>query len=216
MSTSEDREAAFIGKITAGATHELRNVLAIVKESAGLIADLVRSSDKPGTSRADKLMRAVGRIEDQVKRGSELLTNLNRFAHSLDHAEDETDLSDVARQVSFLCQRVARKGRHLVEAQPGEENLTVVVNLLRLQMALHAAVECCLEQLPEGGRLTLQPIRHGDRPALEFAGEVEGEAVRFVPTEAAGWSGLAAVLEVLGASLEQSEATPGFRLTLSG
>ena len=51
MSTTENREAAFIGLITAGATHELRNVLAIVKESTGLIADIVDS----GVTLAERL-----------------------------------------------------------------------------------------------------------------------------------------------------------------
>lgn len=215
MSTTEEREAAFIGKIAAGATHELRNVLAIVKESAGLIADIVDSSDQRGPSKPDKLMRAVGRIEAQVKRGSELLTSLNRFAHSLDHAEDEIDLDEAAQQVSFLCQRVARQGRQHVQAQPGDRGLAVVVNLLRLQMALYAAVECCLEQLPEGGTLNLHPVRDGDRAALEFNAEVEGQAVSLAPTEAAAWSRLAAVLDDLGASVEKVEAAQGYRLILS-
>ncbi|MGD2154595.1 MAG: hypothetical protein PVG79_15095 [Gemmatimonadales bacterium] len=215
MSTTEDREAAFIGKITAGATHELRNVLAIVKESAGLIADVVDSSDQLGAKRADRVSRAVGRIEAQVKRGSELLTSLNRFAHSLDHAEDEIDLDEAAQQVSFLCQRVARQGKHQVQAQPGDSGLTVVVNLLRLQMALYTAVECCLERLPAGGTLTLRPVRHGDRPSVEYNGETGEEAFPLAPTEAAAWSRLAAVLENLGASVEKVEASQGFRLILS-
>jgi len=215
MSTTEDREAAFIGRITAGATHELRNVLAIVKESAGLIADVVDSSDQLGAKRADRLSRAVGRIEAQVRRGSELLTSLNRFAHSLDHAEDEIDLDEATQQVSFLCQRVARQGKHQVEAQPGDAGLTVVVNLLRLQMALCTAVECCLEDLPAGGTLRLRPVRHGDRPSVEYSGEAGEEAVPLAPTEAAAWSRLAAVLENLGASVEKVEAAQGFRLILS-
>lgn len=216
MSTSEDREAAFVGSITAGATHELRNVLAIVKESAGLIADLVDASDRGGSPKPDALKRAVGRIEAQVKRGSELLTSLNRFAHSLDHPEDEIGLNDMAEQISFLCQRAARKGRHVVQAQPGDKDLAVVVNLLRLQMALYAAVECCLEQLPEAGTLSLQAARHEGRPAFEFKGEAGDEAVSLVPKEAAAWSRLAAVLDDLGASVEESEAPQGFRLVLKG
>lgn len=219
MSTPENREAAFIGNITAGATHELRNVLAIVKESAGLIADIVNSPELRGLPKSEKLMRAVGRIETQVRRGSDLLTNLNRFAHSLDHAEDEVDLDELAQQVGFLCQRMARKGRHQVQAEPGEEGLTLAVNLLRLQMALYTAVECCLEQLPEGGTLSLQPVREGGRASVEFRGEAgegmgEGKGIPLEPSEAAAWSRLTAVLADLGASVEK--AAPGFRLTLPG
>lgn len=214
MSRTEDREAAFVGQITAAATHELRNVLAIIKESAGLISDIVRASDQAGSPQSEKLMRAVGRIEDQVKRGSEILTSLNRFAHSLDHAEDETDLDEMAQQVAFLCQRAARKGRHIVEAQSGDAGLTVVANLLRLQLALHTAVDCCLEQLPEGGRLILRPSRQGERPALEFNGEVQGEPASLSPTEAAAWDRLAPALDLLSATLEKADTERGFRLIL--
>jgi hypothetical protein len=216
MSTTENREAAFIGKITASATHELRNVLAIVKESAGLIEDIVSASDQLGSSSPDRLMRTVGRIKAQVKRGAELLTSLNRFAHSLDHAEEEIDLNEAVQHVSFLCRRIARQGKHVVQAQPVNDDLTVLANSLRLQMALYEAVECCLEQLPDGGTLNLHPVRHGDRPSFEFNGAAGGEAVSLAPTEAAAWSRLAAVLNDLGASVERVEAAQGFRLILSG
>jgi C4-dicarboxylate-specific signal transduction histidine kinase len=216
MSTTEDWEAEFIGKITAATTHELRNVLAIVKESAGLISDILNPSNQPGPPQSEKLMRVTGRIDAQVKRGSELLTSLNRFAHSLDHAEDEIDLDDAAQLVPFLCQRAAKKGRYQIEAQAGEQRLTIVLNLLRLQMALHAAVECCLEQLPEGGTLKLRPVRHEQRPSLEFNGEAGGQVVSLDPTEATASNRLATVLEGLSASIERVESAQGFRLVFSG
>lgn len=34
-------EIRFMGRITAGITHEMRNVLAVIRESAGLIQDLM-------------------------------------------------------------------------------------------------------------------------------------------------------------------------------
>lgn len=216
MSTPRDREAAFIGKTTASATHELRNVLAIVKESAGLIEDIIDSSDQRGSPNADRLTRAVGRIRDQVKRGADIITGLNRFAHSLDHSEEEIDLNQAVQQVSFLCQRGARQGRQFVVAQPGDENLTVVLSSLRLQMALCAAVECCLEQLPEGATVTVHAGRQNDQPSLEFNGEVAGEAISLSPTETAAWNRLAEVLDNLGASVEKVDAAQGFRLILSG
>ncbi len=217
MSTPDNTEAAFIGKVTASATHELRNVLAIIKESAGLIEDIVVSSDEQLESpNSDRLMRAVGRIRDQVARGADLLTSLNQFAHSPDHAEDHIELNQAIQQVSFLCQRKARQGRQFVQGQPADSSLTVVLNSLGLQMALCAAVECCLEQLPEGATVTVRPFRHKDTPSLGFTAEVEGEPVKLVPTEASGWARLAEVLDSLGASVDEEDAAPGFRIVLSG
>ena len=74
MSTPENPEAAFMAKITASTTHEIRNVLAIVKESAGLVEDVIHSLAPRGLPNQDKLLRAVGRIDAQVSRGAELGT----------------------------------------------------------------------------------------------------------------------------------------------
>jgi C4-dicarboxylate-specific signal transduction histidine kinase len=216
MSMPGEREAAFIGKIMASATHELRNVLAIVKESAGLIEDIVEASEQSGTPTAERLMRAVGRIRDQVKRGADLITSLNKFAHSLDHAEEEVDLNQAVQQISFLCQRRASQSRQIVEPHPGDENLGIVLSHLRLQMAICAAVECCLEQLPEGGTVTVHARRQDGQLSLEFNGIVEGEAVPLAPTETASWNRLADVLDNLGAAVTTDDAAEGFRLVLEG
>lgn len=216
MTNPQEREAAFIGKVTASATHELRNVLAIAKESAGLIEDVVSVSGQSGSPLTEKVMRAINRIRDQVERGSNLLTSLNRFAHSLDYAEDEIDMNDVAEQVSFLCQRKARQGRQSVKAEPGEEGVKLVTSPIHVQMALYAAVECCLEQLPEGGGVTIRTRSEGGRPSLEFEGVVEGSSVALAPTKTAAWPELAEVVADLGASVEPTEAGEGFRLVFSG
>lgn len=42
MKSSKYPEAAFLSAMTASATHEVRNVLAIIKESAGLVDDLIQ------------------------------------------------------------------------------------------------------------------------------------------------------------------------------
>jgi C4-dicarboxylate-specific signal transduction histidine kinase len=211
----DEREAAFIGKITASATHELRNVLAIVKESAGLIEDIVEASGQHGSPNADRLMRAVSRIRDQVKRGADLITSLNGFAHSLDHAEEEVDLNQAVQQVSFLCQRRANQKRQFVEPHPGDEDLGVVLSHLRLQMAICAAVECCLEQLPERATVTVHACWQNGQPSLEFNGAVAGEAVSLTPTETASWNRLAEILDNLGAAVETADGGQGFRLVLS-
>lgn len=212
MNASENQEAAFIANITAGATHELRNILAIVKESAGLIEDVVNAAEDGGSPSQDRIVRSVERIRTQVNRGTEFLSNLNRFAHSLDHAQDHLDLSEEVRRVAFLCQRFARQKRQAIDARPGGPDLTVVANALQLQMALFTAVQCCLGQLPEGAELTMYADRHGGRPSVEFSGAAEDGAGTASLTDAAEWSELVQMLERLGASVEGAGAE--FRILL--
>jgi C4-dicarboxylate-specific signal transduction histidine kinase len=214
MTTPEDRGAAFVAEVAAGTTHEIRNILAIVKESAGLIEDLIYAFNKRGSLDQEKLTRSLGRIDAQIARGTEILSNLNRFAHSLDDAQDEIDVTREIQQVASLCQFRARRKRHLLQVQPGDHDLKVVVDPFRFQMSLFAAVGCCLEQLPEGSTVSIGTDRKSDRPTVEFTGQGGDEAMLPTPTEAMGWSRLVELAAGLGASVEVAESAYGFRISL--
>jgi C4-dicarboxylate-specific signal transduction histidine kinase len=207
MTGAENREAAFLAKITASTTHEIRNVLAIVKESAGLIDDLVRSFGKRGTLKEDKLFQAVGRIDAQVGRGAQLLTNLNRLAHGLDRASEPVDLGASAQQVASLSERFARQRRQTVQVRAPEAPLTATANALQLQMVLFAAVECCLEAMAEGGAVTIQPHQFGGLPAVKVVGEIDSAPAPSDPTATAAWPRLATLGEDLNASVQVVEGS---------
>lgn len=214
MGVPEDRDAAFVAKITANATHEMRNVLAIIKESAGLIKDVIHFQGGRGLPNADKFARAIDRIDAQVSRGAAFLESLNRFAHCLDRAQDEIDLNQEAQQTAFLCQRLARRGRHEIQVQSADQAVPAGVNPLWLQIALYAAVECCLDQLPEAGKLTICTTRREDQPSLEFVAEGGQEASPPLATGTPGWGQLLELLGRVGASIEASDTERRLTITL--
>lgn len=210
----DDREAAFIAAVTASATHEMRNVLAIVKESAGLIEDLVGAAERRGTPDPNRLLRCAERIEVQVARGADIVSSLNRFAHSLEHAVAPLSLDQEVRQAAFLSQRLARQRGHAVEVRSGEGSLTVQVSPLRLQMALFAALECCMDRLAGPGAVTLRATRHEDRAAVECAAEMaEGPVGSGSPT-ATDWTRLVELVEGLGGAVDRAPDGCRFRLLL--
>jgi signal transduction histidine kinase len=214
MGAPEDRDAAFVAKITANATHEFRNVLAIIKESAGLATDVLQAQGGRPLSNPDRLTRAIGRIDVQVSRGVVLLDNLNRFAHCLDRAQDEIDLNREAEQTAFLCQRLARRGRHEIRVQAADRAVPLGANPLWLQMALYTAVECCFDQLPEGGEVTIRTGLQGDRPSLELVAEAGNEVAPPFATGAALWDQLRELLDRLGASVETFDTERRLVITL--
>ena len=65
-------------------------------------------------------------------------------------------------------------------------------------------------------RLTVHARRQYDQLSLEFNGVVADEAVPLAPTETTAWNQLAEVLDDLGAAVETTDATQGFRLVFSG
>ncbi len=216
MTPSQHREAAFLSAMTAGATHETRNVLAIIKESAGLIGDLVRLYERKGSLDPEKVARAVERIDTQVKRGAEILTNLNRLSHAVDHDQAAVDLAAEVEQVVFLSQRFARKKRQRVETGEATEECLATVNPLCLQMTLFGAMERCLEELPEGSLVTVEARKAGDAGVVEFRGDPQGRGEEMgAPTQSEGWEYLKALARMLGVEVESMEAGFGIRLLFS-
>ena len=54
MNKIERKEVVFFGKITAGITHEIKNVLAIIQESSGLMEDILAVTEDDTFSNKDK------------------------------------------------------------------------------------------------------------------------------------------------------------------
>lgn len=174
MATPRDLEAAFVEQIAAGATHELRNVLAIVKEAAGLIDDLLQAAKEPGKLDRSKIEWATGRIRAQVDRGTSLVSALNRFAHSLGDTEESLDLRRTVREAALLGQRFVRKRQLQLRVRESDGELIATVNPLRTYMAIMAGVECCAEQLSTGDAVVLgAEVWEGD-PAVRFTAEGAG------------------------------------------
>ena len=213
MKGSQHPEAAFLATMTASATHEVRNVLAIIKESAGLIEDMISLFVKKGTLDDQKISRAVERIDAQVKRGADLLTNLNRLSHTLDSDHAVLELGAEVEQVVFLSQRFARRRGHRIVVDPPEGGARVSVHPLHLHMALFAAVECCMDELPEGATITISVGSGDGRPAVEVRGVTEDRAV-VGPSDGEAWARVGEWTESLGAELARSETGFGMRILL--
>lgn len=170
MNASGSKEAAFMGKITAGVTHELKNVLAIIKESAGLMQDLMALSGDASFPLRDKFSKVLTNIGDQVVRGVDLTGRLNTFAHLPDATMSGLDLNEVAHQVICLSQRLARLRGISVGVQPHERSVIIVTDPLKIQMLLFQCIELLVNIVGTGTTINLRPLQHGEGEAtVEFS-----------------------------------------------
>ncbi len=112
LSRPNDSNLAFYGCINASISHELKNVLAIVHETAGLLEDLCEMHKEEGALLdPDRLTPLSARILTQIRRGNIILKNMNMFAHSTDDAVAHVDVSDVVSLMVDLCERFAAMKR---------------------------------------------------------------------------------------------------------
>lgn len=98
----------FFGQISASISHELKNVLATVYETAGLMDDLVDISQENGEELDPEHTRKLcSRILEQIRRGNSIIKNMNSFAHSVDEPLHSVDAVKMAEFMISLCSRFA-------------------------------------------------------------------------------------------------------------
>jgi len=123
----------FFGKMSASISHELKNVLAIINENAGLLEDLTVMAEKGMPIDPLRLKTQASRIMKQIRRGDDIIKGMNRFAHSVDEPLRQTDLNDTLALMCALSNRFASMRGIRLELEPPSIPIPVVTSPFFLQ-----------------------------------------------------------------------------------
>ncbi|MCK5348154.1 MAG: HAMP domain-containing histidine kinase [Desulfobacula sp.] len=85
-------ELKFFGKVNASISHELKNILAIISETAGFLNDLTDLAKQGKDLKLSLLESCSESIAEDIQRGFTTIKQMNRFAHSVDNPIKEIDL----------------------------------------------------------------------------------------------------------------------------
>jgi len=77
----------FFGRMSASISHEIKNVLAIINENAGLLDDFALMAEKGMPLDPRRLGKVAESLMKQVRRADAIVRNMNKFAHSVDDFE---------------------------------------------------------------------------------------------------------------------------------
>ena len=97
----------FFGQMTASISHEIKNVLAIINENAGLLEDLALMADEGAEIDPQRLQNMSRAVMKQVSRADAIMKNMNRLAHSVDESIEAIDLNDLLELLVALSNRFA-------------------------------------------------------------------------------------------------------------
>jgi C4-dicarboxylate-specific signal transduction histidine kinase len=160
----------FFGKMTASISHEIKNVLAIVKENAGLLEDLARMAGRGAEIEPQRLVKMSQVVMKQVDRADAIVKIMNRLAHSVDESEKTVDLNDMLTLLAALSHRFASmRGVALtlkLEDRPVELRTAPFFLLNLLWLSLNFAIAAA----GEDKRLELAPQKTGDTIHVFFKG----------------------------------------------
>ena len=84
----------FSGRVNASISHELKNILAIISETAGLLNDLTDLAKQGNDLELSALENCNDSIIEEIQRGFTTIKQMNKFAHSVDVPIKEIDLPE--------------------------------------------------------------------------------------------------------------------------
>lgn len=115
---------AFFGKISASISHELKNALSIINESAGLLEDLTLMAQK-GAIDPNRLLSTTKRIQQQVGRSDQIIRNMNTFSHSIDQPLLRLDIRDLLATLLAVTRRITDMKGIKVTYEPGDAPILI-------------------------------------------------------------------------------------------
>jgi len=185
----------FIGSIIAGFTHELKNHLAIIKESGGLQQDLLSMSKKPDSAGIHKFLLSV---DSQIEKSLQLIAFLNRFAHRMDCECTSFSVNEAIEELVALMARVAYQKRVEFTTDFEQGIPPIHSNPSTLQLLIFFIIEELMDGFEKGGSITVKTsaaadtikiaiIPKGNMKELSGKGEYHrGEAINKVCGELFG------------------------------
>jgi len=174
MREMSEKEIAFIGKLTAGVTHEINNALASIKEISGLMEDLISMSSTDSFPHHEKFVKVIPKIREQVQRCVKLTTQLNKFSHLTDKYTTQVELNDFIEHLVFLTQRFARIKRVELQYQASDQAVNFNTIPIQLQMAIYYCITYFLSHTDDGGIVSIHLNSNGEQNSIHisFEGEV--------------------------------------------
>ncbi|MBI4620999.1 MAG: HAMP domain-containing histidine kinase [Desulfobacterales bacterium] len=161
------KEIAFIGKVTASLSHDIKNILAIINESSGLAGDLLTKGDQKENPHLSRLTQINISMQEQVKRGVEIVKRLNRFAHSMDEEASDSDLNDIILLTADIAKRLARLKGVGLETIPTDNPIIDIRNdPFKIEQILFGCIEYLLDLPAKKSLITITVKQNKDDTSI--------------------------------------------------
>jgi hypothetical protein len=144
-----------MGQVLASVTHEMQNVMAIIKESGALVDDILELNGRPRLEHGDKLESGLLNVREQVDRGRRLMLMLNGFAHAAADYPERCDLPRFARQICVPADRAARMKEGALRPELGAGSVLARGNALLIMESVWTALNALLAGCAKGDVLTV-------------------------------------------------------------
>ena len=146
----KDLRLSFINRILSSYTHEVRNYLAIIKETNGLMKDVIQIG-KSRAEEAKQFLGFIGCVEDQIERAAAITDYLHRFAHRMDCERTAVSINELIEELVALMTRLAYRRRIAFEKELRGGLPSTVMNPILFHYLLFCIIDSRMSCLDRNG-----------------------------------------------------------------
>lgn len=169
MNSRYGRVEVVWGKICAGYTHEIKNILAIINESKGLIEDIHHLNKQTDQVFQEKISASLDIIQQQVERGERLSSLMNTYAHTPDQEVASVSIKDTLSVLVGLSERFARHKKISLELDEQPNKLNLITKPVEFMHLLFVGLELALAVLESGDDIRIKSHREQAEYLIRFS-----------------------------------------------
>ncbi len=160
----------FYSKVSASISHEIRNSLAVLNESAGYLEDVTLMAKKGMEINMERLESLAGSMLKQVQRANGIVKNMNRLAHSLDDPASQTDLNALLELMISLSERTTVTRGFKVSAAFSDSAITITTNPFFLENLIWLILDFAMSATGDTKTIAMQPTKTDSGAEINFTG----------------------------------------------
>lgn len=136
----KSQELLFFGKVNASISHELKNILAIISETAGFLKDLAEMPPGGESLTQETILTCSRDIIEEVQRGFATIAQMNAFSHSVDVPLKTVNLADVTDMMIGLAGFLKIAGKIKLNPAPRGAAMEVLTSPFQIQHLIYRTI----------------------------------------------------------------------------
>ncbi|MDY6910570.1 MAG: ATP-binding protein [Thermodesulfobacteriota bacterium] len=162
----QSAKLAAVGKLAAGIAHEINNPLAVIREKAGWIRDLLEEEDIQGSDNFAEFADAVEKIEAHVERARTVTHRLLGFARRMEPVEEEVDLHHVLDETIAFLENEARHRNIAIHKEYMADEPTIINDSSQLQQVFLNILNNAIDAVEQDGDIWVRTHRDGKKGSI--------------------------------------------------
>lgn len=157
------------GRLIAGFSHDMKNHLGIIRESNGLMDDIIAMGGcGEDELSVERLRKSISAIERRVVIAANMFHHLSGFSHRTDTPYSSFNINDLVTEECVLIERFSRLRQIDVSLELGEGLAAVYNDPALLQHVIYRVYILCLDQLESGDSLILITGQNEENTEITF------------------------------------------------